>query len=258
MITVAPITRKRSRIALDSDSDPDSSHNEPHTHPQPQLQSQQQQQQRLKSPSPALSSISDTLKRTRTQCELDELSIVPPQDAWPFDIDALLASPRLSTPPTHPTNLPAHDNWARYNRDKSILILCVQGNLQLHYELLCTALQTLYTISPTLLPLLLVHNPQTHKLSPRAPFSLPLVQAATPSYNHFVRLGLLHPLGGGKFPLDALVVIDSCGRRRLVLPFGWGAGRHADSAAGGGIQGRLMGLLRECVEGLEGERGEVV
>lgn len=80
------------------------------------------------------------------------------------------------------------------------------------------------------------------------------MQAATPSNNHFVRLGLLHPLGGGKFPLDALVVMDARGRRRLVLPFGWGAGKHAGTPAGRGIQTRLMDLLREGVEALEQER----
>jgi len=75
-----------------------------------------------------------------------------------------------------------------------------------------------------------------------------------PSYNHFVRLGLLHPLGGGKYPLDALVVIDRHGRRRLVLPFGWGAGKHADTPAGRSIQQRMMALLRSCIGTLEQER----
>lgn len=115
-------------------------------------------------------------------------------------------------------------------------------------------LPDLYTVSPSLQAFVLCHDPATRRLSPNAPFSLLMIQAATPSINHFVRLGLLHPLGGGKLPLDALVVLDRHGRRRLVLPFGWGAGKHAGTPAGRGIQERLMDLLRECVEVLEQER----
>lgn len=80
-----------------------------------------------------------------------------------------------------------------------------------------------------------------------------MISAVDPPNNHFVRLGLLHPLGGGKFPLDALAVVDKKGRRRLVLPFGWGAGRHADTPAGRSIQDRLMMLLKHCIETLEKE-----
>ncbi|KAF3931779.1 hypothetical protein ABW19_dt0204846 [Dactylella cylindrospora] len=35
-------------------------------------------------------------------------------------------------------------------------------------------------------------------------------------------LGLLHPLGGGRQALDAIVVLDSKLRRRMLLPIGWG------------------------------------
>jgi hypothetical protein len=121
--------------------------------------------------------------------------------------------------------------------------------------MLCSSiLPDLYAISPSIQAFVLCHDPPTHKISSNAPFSLPLVQAVEPSNNHFVRLGLLHPLGGGKFPLDALVVLDPCGRRRLVLPFGWGAGKHAGTPAGRSIQTRLMELLRTCVETLERQR----
>lgn len=250
MTTVAPLSRKRSRIALDPDDDLDHGHQPAHAHiPTPIPQAHERASASALSPPPT-----DTLKRTRTQCDLDELCIATPKEAWPFDTDALLSSTRLAMPPN--SSLPAHDNWARYRKGESMLILCVQGNLQLHYELLCTALPFLYTLSPTLQPLLLCHDPSTHRISPRAPFSLPLLQAATPTCNHFVRLGLMHPLGGGTFPLDALVVIDRQGRRRLVLPFGWGAGRHADTPAGRSVQRRLMGLLGDCVGVLEREGRE--
>ena len=55
------------------------------------------------------------------------------------------------------------------------------------------------------------------------------------------------------FYTDALAVLDRHGRRRLVLPFGWGAGKHADTPAGRNVQTQLMGLLRHCVEVLEAE-----
>ena len=116
-----------------------------------------------------------------------------------------------------------------------------------------SALEDFYTVSPSLQALVLCHDPSTHRLSATAPFSLPIISAVDPPNNHFVRLGLLHPLGGGKLPLDALAVVDKRGRRRLVLPFGWGAGKHADTPAGRSIQNRMMVLLKHCIETLEGE-----
>ncbi|KAH7560138.1 hypothetical protein BM1_03772 [Bipolaris maydis] len=223
------LSRKRSRLALDDDED---------------LPPKRE-------PSPAPSPFGDTLKKSKTQCELEELEIIRPEDAWTVDVDAILASNVLAAPPD--SKLQAHNNWARYQRGQSITVLCVQGNVQIHYELLCSALPDLYKLSPSLQALVLCHDPSTHRLSPSAPFSLPLVQAATTSNNHFVRLGLLHPLGGGKFPLDALVVLDRNAKRRLVLPFGWGAGKHAGTPAGRSIQMTLMRLLRSCVEQLQQE-----
>ncbi|KAI4644014.1 uncharacterized protein J4E78_009796 [Alternaria triticimaculans] len=199
------LSRKRSRLTVDEDED---------------------EVQRRREPSPALPPLGDALKRSKTQCELEELDVISREEAWSVDVDAILGSSTLATP----------------------------GNVQVHYDLLCSALPDLYALSPSLQPFVLCHDPSTHRLPSSAPFSLPLIQAATPSNNHFVRLGLLHPLGGGKFPLDALVVLDKKGRRRLVLPFGWGAGKHADTPAGRSIQLRLMALLRSCVAMLEQEQ----
>ncbi|EOA80867.1 uncharacterized protein SETTUDRAFT_166300 [Exserohilum turcica Et28A] len=224
------LSRKRSRLAIDEDDD---------IPPR-------------REPSPALSPLGDTLKKSKTQCELEELDIIRPEEAWHIDVDAILASNALASPPG--SALEPHSNWAKYQRGASTTILCVQGNVQTHYELLCSALPDLYRIAPSLQAFVLCHDPSTHVLSPDAPFSLPLLQAASPPNNHFVRLGLLHPLGGGKFPLDALVVIDRHARRRLVLPFGWGAGKHATTPAGRSIQRGLMTLLRTCVEQLELDR----
>jgi hypothetical protein len=240
------LSRKRSRLAVDED----------------------EEIQQRREPSPARPTFGDALKRSKTQCELDALDIVSPKDAWSVDVGAILASSTLATPTG--SELEAHNNHANYRRGESLIVLCVQGNVQVHYELLwyntsvtsveppltytSSALPDLYALSHSLQAFVLCHDPSTHNLSPSALFSLPMIQAATPSNNHFVRLGLLHPLGGGKFPLDALVVLDQNGRRRLVLPFGWGAGKHAGTPAGRSIETRLMGLLRTCVEKLEQER----
>ncbi|KAF1838320.1 hypothetical protein BDW02DRAFT_594777 [Decorospora gaudefroyi] len=225
------LSRKRSRLTTDADD---------------------LIQQRREPPSPALATSGDTLKRSKTQCELDELDVISAEHAWSIDVDAVLASNTRATPTG--STLPAHNNNANFRRGESLVVLCVQGNVQVHYELLCAALPDLYTLSPSLQAFVLCHDPCTHTLSASAPFSLPLIQAATRPNNHFVRLGLLHPLGGGKFPLDALVVLDSNGKRRLVLPFGWGAGKHAATPVGRGIAASLLHLLQTCVETLEQER----
>lgn len=109
----ARLSRKRSRLAPDSDDD---------------------EAQQLRQPSPALSSLSDTLKRSKTQCELDELDIIEPKDAWAVDVGAILVNRTLIAPPG--SGLKPHDNWQRYKKSESIIVLCVQGNLQLHYDLL--------------------------------------------------------------------------------------------------------------------------
>jgi len=50
--------------------------------------------------------------------------------------------------------------------------------------------------------------------------SLPIIY--DPSRQLTSSLGLLHPLGGGRTALDAIVVLDSKLRRRMLLPIGWG------------------------------------
>lgn len=116
-----------------------------------------------------------------------------------------------------------------------------------------SALPSLYAHSPALQAFVLCSDPESHVPSTASRMALPMLEAITPANNHFVRLGLLHPLGGGKLPLDALVVLDPRGKRRMMLPFGWGAGKHAGTLAGKGIQARYVELLRHCVEVLEAE-----
>lgn len=62
---------------------------------------------------------------------------------------------------------------------------------------------------------------ERHSTTPKIDFEI-----IQPKSSHFLKLGLLHPLGGGQQPLDALVLIDHAGLRRLVLPYGWGIGKH--------------------------------
>ena len=88
-----------------------------------------------------------------------------------------------------------------------------------------------------------------------SPLSLPIVEAQGNPANHFLKLGLLHPLGGGQRPLDAIVILDTAGRRRLVIPFGWGAGRHVDDLITGPIvQQRFLTVLQDSVVLLEREK----
>lgn len=107
------LSRKRSRLTLDQDDE---------------------EIQQRREPSPALSAFSDTLKRSKTQCELDELDIIGVEEAWVVDTDAIMASNRIAKPLSG--RLEAHDNWQRYGKEESILVFCVQGNVQTHYDLL--------------------------------------------------------------------------------------------------------------------------
>jgi len=59
-------------------------------------------------------------------------------------------------------------------------------------------------------------------------------------------------MGGGSQGLDALVLVDPDGKRRLVLPFGWGAGRLASQNKALGE--RYRDVLVGAVKSVEGER----
>lgn len=87
------------------------------------------------SPSPAPVATA-TLKRNKTQGELEELDIVPVEEAWSIDIQSILASPTVETFSHGGQTREPHSNMERYIKGGSIVILCVQGNLQLHYDLL--------------------------------------------------------------------------------------------------------------------------
>lgn len=129
------LNRKRSRLALGDDDDDDTSDN-------------RNGERRLGLPllSPALSAGSDSLKRSRTQGELEELDVIRPEDAWSVDIDSILASTTIPTPPG--STLQAHNNAENYKKNSSIFVLCVQGAVQLHYDLLWQAKFTFVVCKP--------------------------------------------------------------------------------------------------------------
>lgn len=102
------LNRKRSRLDLDDDEE--------------------------HQPAPTTPTFTDTLKRTKTQSELDDLDIATPEDAWRVDVSSILSSPTLASAPDG--SLHAHHNLSNYVVGSSIIVFCVQGNLQLHYDLL--------------------------------------------------------------------------------------------------------------------------
>jgi hypothetical protein len=86
---------------------------------------------------------------------------------------------------------------------------------------------------------------------------VPLIEAQGTPPNHFLRLGMIHPLGGGKHVLDSIIVVDTVGRCRLVLPIGWGMGKHiADPVAGPLVLLQFRKAVRRAVERLEVERAQ--
>ena len=109
LVMNAAVNRKRSRIDLD------------------------EEEERQPLPSPALSVGGDSLKKSRTQSELEELDVIAPEDAWSVDVASILESNTLACPPG--SHLRPHNNVEKYTAE-SIIILCVQGNVQLHYDLL--------------------------------------------------------------------------------------------------------------------------
>src|SRR5689334_16751646 len=107
------LNRKRSRLDLDDDEEI----------PQPSKQD-----------AALLSPVDATLKRKQSHSDLEDLEMVAPDDAWHIDVQTILASPTLPCPLGG--RLQAHNNANNYSPGASIMVFCVQGNLQLHYDLL--------------------------------------------------------------------------------------------------------------------------
>jgi hypothetical protein len=123
---------------------------------------------------------------------------------------------------------------------------------------LSKALPSLLKISPNLQSLILARSSGAlSSMLASSSLSLPIVEAQGNPASHFLKLGLLHPLGGGQRPLNAIVILDTTGRRRLVIPFGWGAGRHVgDLVTGPIIRQRFLTLLQDSVTQLEREKAK--
>ncbi|KAF3921391.1 hypothetical protein ABW21_db0200065 [Orbilia brochopaga] len=90
--------------------------------------------------------------------------------------------------------------------------------------------------------------------------SLPIIFDGTRQLTN--SLGLMHPLGGGRQALDAIVVLDSKLRRRMLLPVGWGVRKPQQpglsSAYGDGEEELVLSTeqeveraIRRLVDGVE-------
>ncbi|KZF24790.1 hypothetical protein L228DRAFT_259955 [Xylona heveae TC161] len=202
-------------------------------------------------------------KRSKTAPECPEaLRLIPAERALPFDPSSLDDAEAefvfngrnvkgdwsycrhvLGTPIPHWTS-------------KSLLILCVVGSTDVHYKLLCHAQPELLRIAPFSHFAGISHVPRSDLAGYSAKDSsamlpIPMIRARGPPEHHLLKLGLLHPLGGGQIGLDAVVVVDSRGRRRLVLPVGWGAGKYLDGYAGSKlIQEQFLTALKHAMSAL--------
>ncbi|KAF2842921.1 hypothetical protein M501DRAFT_1053712 [Patellaria atrata CBS 101060] len=240
-----------------------------------------------RSSSPPSPPSTSRIRENQGDSDIDALTLIPAADAWPFEISELLSLPSDAVGGSPEMG----DNRGNYVEGESVFVLCVMGGMgmRVHYDLLCIAYPTLLTLSPriqilaltptsslptplhptftsTQFPRIPSHDPTQNTpltpyqnnpdppipIDPSSPTLLALPLLPTPP-NLLLTLGLLHPLGGGTGALDAIVLLDAGGRRRLVVPFGWGAGRHIFDAAGGGMLRRLlMGKVVEGVGGLVG------
>lgn len=88
---------------------------------------------------------------------------------------------------------------------------------------------------------------------PNAECGLPILHDRHRSLT--TRLGLLHPLGGGRTALDAVVVLDSESRARMVLPIGWGA-RPTQGGCVDEPGNRWENVVARLVRGVEWLRDE--
>ncbi|KAF8422880.1 hypothetical protein EV426DRAFT_150325 [Tirmania nivea] len=97
-------------------------------------------------------------------------------------------------------------------------------------------------------------------LSPLLPNSSPLPIIYDYTRSLTLHLGLMHPLGGGRQSLDAIVVLDRQNRRRMFLPVGWGV----PAAPVGPVAGctappennSVQSAVGNCVKGVEWLAGE--
>ncbi|KAF2099110.1 hypothetical protein NA57DRAFT_56733 [Rhizodiscina lignyota] len=197
--------------------------------------------------------------RARVTSELDTLGVIPRDEAWQLDLRQLLEG--------------------EGENGNGLVVLCVgELGMKVVVDVVRSTFPSLKAISPGLQAFVIASSQPNPWPSPRSDrmetnggtlpcdfpgshlttFPFTTINPANPSRT-FTRLGLLHPLGGGREALDAIVLLDRQGRRRLVLPFGWGSGRHVRDAAGGWIvRERFFEVLVKAVGELELEwMGEI-
>ncbi|KAI9665009.1 MAG: hypothetical protein M1821_006457 [Bathelium mastoideum] len=182
------------------------------------------------------------VKKHRQRSAIDNINLVSIDQAWDVDLKAIL--PHNQFP--HP----------------AIFILCVVGSLTVHHELLCSSNSVqIPSTSLPMHPLLLIPSPSassrtyyssiSNTPSPAVLHLLthsPLPVLPT-SQQMFIRLGLFHP--SGTQPLDAIILLDWRGRRRLVVPFGWGAGKWVTGVESTSNVQQAEELMRALAEGIK-------
>lgn len=93
------------------------------------------------------------------------------------------------------------------------------------------------------------------RIIPSLSVSLPALETSGTPPNHFLKLGLLRPNDLQNTALDAIVLIDPDEKRRLVLPFGWGAGKYVtDQDRGKRVLERMAAILKRTVKELVDEK----
>ncbi|KAG0641125.1 hypothetical protein HOY80DRAFT_1008705 [Tuber brumale] len=79
--------------------------------------------------------------------------------------------------------------------------------------------------------------------------SLPIIHDRTRALT--LSLGLLHPLGGGRQALDAIVILDRDSRERVVLPVGWGPRPVPGQCTADEESNSVNSIVGRCVKGVE-------
>ncbi|KAI9818034.1 MAG: hypothetical protein M1827_000658 [Pycnora praestabilis] len=201
-------------------------------------------------------------KRQKNVSEDSEaLKLIPEDQAWFFDTDGLMSAELRDRfggrwPKFGQFGEPCMD-FRRDHHLEELLVICVIGSMIEHYDRLCSHTYALRKISPSIEFVAITHiHPPINRAELIPVVHIPIIHTiGAPDPPYLGLLGLLHPLGGGQQGLDAYVVVDRQGYRRLVLPIGWGVGKHFNDENGGKIvREEILTALSEGVRELEEER----
>ncbi|KAH0542236.1 hypothetical protein FGG08_003358 [Glutinoglossum americanum] len=168
----------------------------------------------------ALGRMQSGTKKRRTQRPEERPNwVIDKEDSWVLDLHKLYGSVcGISRGHGEVANGQLGD-LAGKELNGGLVVLCILGSTTVHLRALSSLSPSLSASYPTIGILgVSLHASVLHD------YQFPIVHDSPP--NITPALGLLHPLGGGREALDAIVVLDTCGRRRMVLPVGWGQSRH--------------------------------